>query len=642
MASDHARFLNRQCEGLKGIDDRGRLTFGDFLDLKVSPRIIACGVLSVTEVQNSCPHHILSAVSISGIMQVRGPPSPSREWQQSLKNRRVGQGIKRPGADVGQKHVWKLIFDAGTQRSSRSGPEFKGGTQQEPAEESRAWEAEPGAIATRKTDEDLSEQSSGSEWTCRRTRRRHIPDLPSFLSFLILLMSQLSNLGDSLEAHLSRGNLHKSPTRDASRVSSFPDAGFSFRHSSSSNDNPRSCPTTSLDTSGSGQTRPPSLESPQSTLDTPPRTFHIPKSSVNTPSSPLEIVIAKPAPGIQHSDPALAMDNTTSPLSFGQQYSSSNLANLIITGCFLWASFLNVIYSIQLFFVHARITANALRVVLNLACLANGLAFAVFAFPIGDACGFTGRFGNIMSHVLLLCIDMLLILRVITLSRKNKDRIFFSILLITRIGVAILDIIKSPSTTDPDSTCTYHQYQASSLAYLITDVVIDLSVTVRVIHIILATERHLRKEDGGTESPNSHILGAVMNISVFRSTLIFSFNVAILVLSEKEPTSPALIILNTVAFMAFSYVLTYESLAVVVTAKHIESRRASGNGNGSWLNFRPQRKMSNTGITPFAPQPARPLSVIQEVARPQTALGHEPIVAFAATDREHSHPAGRW
>ncbi|RKO83732.1 hypothetical protein BDK51DRAFT_49734 [Blyttiomyces helicus] len=198
-----------------------------------------------------------------------------------------------------------------------------------------------------------------------------------------------------------------------------------------------------------------------------------------------------------------------------------------------------------------------------------------------------------MSHILLLSIDMLLIIRVTTLSRSWFDHTLLGTLLIIRIGFGAADVDLTTSNTNPDGSCAYHQWTPSSLGYLLTDFLIDATVTLRIVMILRGSQSSLRDCESMGQARSARILQAVMRTSIVRSAVTGAINFVLLALAQTT-SSDAYVLVSTAAFLIMSYLLTFEHLVVKASARRAESSHSRSPVSG-------KREVQPAAFRPLSP-----------------------------------------
>ncbi|KAJ3096611.1 hypothetical protein HDU97_005735 [Phlyctochytrium planicorne] len=198
-------------------------------------------------------------------------------------------------------------------------------------------------------------------------------------------------------------------------------------------------------------------------------------------------------------------------------------STLIVLGGLMMTAIQNLVFSIYLVAIFKK-GLDVFKLVMNVAILINAIMFAMFLFPFASWCGILGT----------VCIDMLLLLRVLTLVPKSlADRVFVAILLVNRLAAGFSDVVMSPSSPLDDQSCRYHANVITGWWYLGSDTAIDIYVTVRNFMILREAES---------------LVGSVPFFSIYRN-----WNV-----SRSAVDHSLYIMVATLQFMILSYIMTYD------------------------------------------------------------------------------------
>ncbi|KAJ3100221.1 hypothetical protein HDU97_002404 [Phlyctochytrium planicorne] len=226
-------------------------------------------------------------------------------------------------------------------------------------------------------------------------------------------------------------------------------------------------------------------------------------------------------------------------------------STLIVLGGLMMTGIQNLVFSIYLVAIFKK-GLDVFKMVMNVSILINAVMFAMFLFPFGNWCGLLGTVGNSACHVFLICIDLLLLLRVLTLVPKSfADRLIVAVLFFNRLAAGFSDVLMSPSSPLDDQSCRYHANVVTGWWYLGSDTAIDVYVTVRNFMILREAES---------------LVGSVPFFSIYRnwnvsrSAIILMLNVTtglFSMLTFKVDHS-LYIMVATLQFMILSYIMTYD------------------------------------------------------------------------------------
>ncbi|KAI8852445.1 hypothetical protein BC829DRAFT_75875 [Chytridium lagenaria] len=116
-------------------------------------------------------------------------------------------------------------------------------------------------------------------------------------------------------------------------------------------------------------------------------------------------------------------------------------ATLVSQGGLLMAGIQNLVFSVYLV-VAFRKNLDVFKVVMNSALVVYAVVFAVFFFPVGQHCWALGLSGNVFGHVFLISIDVLLLLRVLTLTPNTfVDKVVVGVLFANRLAASMSSVV---------------------------------------------------------------------------------------------------------------------------------------------------------------------------------------------------------